>query len=375
MTITMPPEIPPLDRFELYGYFGYHRVLEPATEEYMRAVNERELRGDDVARGEWWHTSFHASEFPGDDIDGCARFLTYKRMNFPPTEALPPWVTTTGTIGKAGELDIARAWYEAGHALAVPENMDEGEHQLVFAWPEYWLTGSVDLPILRPGDDKPHIVEIKCKADEVIEEMKVGVRKWDIKHRFQLLTSIGLANQHDWGTVVVCKHTWHILQADILKTEKNPDGVGFGSDAMSYCPRCGDYSGCQTQITLRPPDTGSIYYWSRSWPRNTVEFYFRHDEAFINAGLEIIKEAKDNFERDKVPARPAHFMWSMGSCARCTFKPFCRLDEGILPRKRKVTEKPAEKLTESHGVKHAEAIRGHYDPDASRQRVLKRWNG
>jgi hypothetical protein len=382
MTVRDRPEIPPLSRIELYGILGLHRVMEPITEELMRERNERELRSAEIARGQAWHTSFHASEFPGDSPDACERYLVYRMMDFPPAEAMPPWVTTTGDVGKAGELTIARSWWEGGRALAVPDDESDDEQQLVFEHSPLWMSGSIDLPVLKPFWTKPHLVEIKGKADEVLEEMINGVwdarqkrvlqRRWDDPHRRQLLASLGLAHEYEWGSAVVCEKTWHILQADVLKTDRNPDGTGFGSDSVGYCPRCEEY-GCGKVIQLEPPTTGSIYYWSRSWPRKTVEFYFEHDPAFMETGRDVLRSAREHFEKGTIPPRRDNFMWSIGPCKKCPQKKFaCKPDFGKPTGKNPVP--PTTKLLESNGVKHAQELRPDYDPEAARAAVLERWN-
>jgi hypothetical protein len=389
--LTTVPDVPALSAAEFYGFLGIHRVMEPMTEELMQQRNEREWRSDDHVRGEHWHTSFHASEFPGDDINACARYLVYRMMDFPPATSMPPWVTTTGTIGKAGELDIVNAWFEGGHALAVPEDRPEGEHQLVFEHRGFWASGSIDLPILKPGWRRPHIVEVKGKADEVLEEMIHGrwdealgrrvQRRWEPAHRRQVLASLGLCRDFDWGEVTVCENCWGILYADIFVNEDDGhDGALRGrmnpaisperaaDDNLRSCPFCGadDYEG--VTFRLEQPSSCSIYYWSRSWPRKTAEFFFEHDQAFMNAGFIVLDQARAAFEADRIPPRPDHFAWSVGACARCPLKKYaCKPDFG------KKNEFGVTVLSESNGIDHARSLRDNYDPNKVRERVLARW--
>src|SRR4051794_6401034 len=122
-TLADVPEIAPLERFDMYAMLGLVRVMEPHTEMLMRDLAEAERVGDDFDSPHLrpWFVSFHGSEFPGEPQNACKRYLTYRMMNIPKAEITPPWVMTCGTIGKAGELDIARAWYTGGRLLAIPE--------------------------------------------------------------------------------------------------------------------------------------------------------------------------------------------------------------------------------------------------------------
>lgn len=194
---TMPAEleIPSMPRFDFYAFLGLVRVMEPETELLMRQRAQRLLVEDDYDSPHTrpWFVSYHGSEMPEPPEDACSRYLAYRMMNFPSTEAMPPWVTTTGVIGKAGELDIADAWYQGGRMLAIPESANDhaerlamvaqlmrasrfeeaidlaekpGYHQLGFVDRDHWMTVSTDLPILPKGWHRPHIVEIKCLAGD-----------------------------------------------------------------------------------------------------------------------------------------------------------------------------------------------------------------
>lgn len=406
------PEVPSLDRLTLYASLGLVRFMEPDTEELMRERARRALVDDeyDSPHAQAWFKSFHASAFTGSPVDACERSLVYRMMNIPPTEPMPPWVTTCGTVGKAGELDIAGAWYEGGRMLGVPEGYEDridwdrlpprrlderGEplkiRQLGFVVPEAWMTASTDLPVLKPGWTKPYIVEAKGKADEVLVEMMSGITKDgrrldrprgpDKEHVRQVRATIGAARRFDWGEVCVCERCWRILGwerfPDLLNVEWGPDRPKVmpapWSDSFYACPWCKDY--CNIFFQLEPPDCGEIYYWSRSWPRTTKSFFFEHDEAYFEAGLEILRSAREHFLADELPPRPDHFQWSVGPCANCRAKPYCRLDSGLLPRKRKPDPDAVETtLSGSNAVEYARSIRPHYDLDDVRRRVMETWS-
>ncbi len=380
----MVPTIPPVSIEEFYGSLGRLDVVNGDTEILMDEYNYRRWAEDefDSPHEHAWHVSFHGSEFPGDHVDACARFLTYRMMNFPPVSHMPAWVTTTGDVGKAGELSIARAWFWGGRMLAIPEGVELGEgypsakeiHQLGFELPEVWMTCSTDLPVLKEGWHKPHIIEVKCKAHDVIESMQLGKRSWDVGHRRQLLATIGSANRYDWGEVTVCRGCWRIHYADIYDVltgvgRLNP-AIGMrraAQDNLQFCPWCNLEQTDPVTFQLEAPDTGSIYYWSRSWPRQTSEYLFNLDQSFMDAGIEVLRQAREDFIHDRIPERDPSFMWSMGKCKDCPMKKFACKPDFV-----KATHK--EKLSESNGVEFARSLRPHYDPDVIRERVFARWS-
>lgn len=419
-TIPEGLEIKPLERFDFYAWLGLVRVMEPETEALMIERAERELVEDehDSPHQNPWHVSFHGSEFPGEPADACERYLAYRMMNFPSAAgAMPPWVTTTGTVGKAGELDIADAWFSGGRLLAIPEDpemrvqhlelalaaykagqQELGEHheaasqvhQLGFVDPEHWMTVSTDLPILPKGWRRPHIVEIKGKADTVLDEMiegrllrfpddtirKVG-RGPDQKHANQVRATIGKAHDFDWGWVTVCPNCWFIVWSEMYERLGLPGGMHPRSDGFGYCPRCRDYGDAsrESHFHLDPPTTGEIYYWSRSWPRKTKSFYYELDSEFMRRGFDVLSRVREYFIEDTIPPRPDDFQWSVGPCKNCQHKPFCRIDFG-LPEPRLRKPRPdlvRTALSKSAGVDHAREIRTNYDPDAIRRRVFEQW--
>lgn len=407
----------PLDRFDLYAFLGHVRVMEPYTEVLMQQRAERELKEDeyDSPHSRPWFVSFHGSEFPGEEQDACQRYLAYRMMNFPSTEVMPPWVTTTGTLGKAGELDIADAWWQGGGMLAIPENANDFQarmklalslaqdgrvdqaietleqpayHQLGFVDEEHWMTVSTDLPILHPGWRRPHIVEVKGKADTILDEMLEGKqvlrdgrlemvpRYADPRHALQVKATLGKAHEYDWGSVTVCPNCWFIVWADIYERLGIAGGIHPRSDSFGHCPRCPRDRGYDDKITfeLEPPTTAEIYYWSRSWPRKTKSFYYTHDQQFMDDGLKVLAEVRDHYLNDTIPPRPDHFQWSVGPCGNCSFKPFCKHDFGLRGQQRKPRpENVQTRLALSAGVDHTYSLRPRYDPDATRSRVLQEW--
>lgn len=391
------PEVPYLSPFDLYAHLGLVRVMEPHTEILMRERAERERIGGDYGpHARPWFVSFHGSMFPGEPLDACQRRLLYTMMDFAEAEAVPPWVTATGVLGKAGELDLADAWFRGGRMLAVPEDhdildSDTPVHQLGFVDNSLWFTVSTDLPILPPGWTRPHIVEVKGKADEVVEEMLQGRilqfpdgrqerrgRGPDPAHVNQLKATIGEAHEYDWGSVTVCRHTWRILRSDIHERLGLPGGVVWGKSFSPEGPTfvCPDHhTECLHTFKLERPTSGEIYYWSRSWPRKTKSFYYEYDPAFMDRGRAVLAEVRQHFIDDTVPDRPEHFQWSVGPCANCPFKPLiCRPDAGVPGRKKKPDPDIVRtRLSESHGVDYTAGLREGYDSQAVRARVFAEW--
>jgi hypothetical protein len=417
------PEIPYLSRHALYCHLDLVSMMEPDTEELMRERNERQFVDDehDSPHKNPWFLSFHQSSFPGDPTEACSRQLVYRMMNIPSAEgAMAPWITSCGVMGKAGELDLADAWYQGGRLLAVPEDpqfvierlrliiealkcgdTDTAEqiradnHQVSFVDKDHWLTGSVDLPILKPGWRKIHSVEAKAKADDVLVEMIDGrpmmrnginviePRGPDESHVRQLNAGLGLAHEHDWGWVTVCPNCWFIVWSEMYERLGLSGGVHPRSDSMGRCPRCRTYGDASpdTHFQLEPPTTGEIYYWSRSWPRGnprlgprTKSFFYEYDPKYMEDGREILKESRQHFEEGILPPRHPSMMWSNGACKQCQSKLYCRLDEGLEPRKRKPTMDKVATLAESNGVAYAKSVRPNYDFDTVHERVLAEWN-
>lgn len=393
MTQASLPEIPYLDRFSMYAQLGLVRVMEPETEILMRERADRAIRQQDYGPHERpWFSSFHASEFPGEPESACKRYLLYRMMDLPPSEPMPPWVTTTGEVGKAIELDIANAYFEGGRLLAIPEThmLSDGSkpHQLGFMDPNVWMTASTDLPWLPKGWRAPFITEVKSKADDVVEEMingaqivdgkgamRLRMRQPDKAHINQLKATLGLAHEFDWGWVNVCGNCWFVTSAQIYERLGLPGGAHPMSDAYNRCPRCKDYTDGEF-FELEPPISGEIYYASRSWPRKTKSFYYEYDPDFLSRGRQVLAETREHFLRDEIPDRPDHFQWSIGPCAQCRFKPtVCRPDAGLPGRKKTVDSKILRsKLSESHGIEYAKSMIPSYDYSSKRSTVAEIWS-
>lgn len=265
--------------------------------------------------GQPWHTSFHASSFPGDDPKACPRKSLYTMMGFPKDKKHSHRSISIMDAGKDIEARIVTMLHENGVLLSNPP---WHEHQTGFEDRDVWLTGSVDAIVLPPGWTSPHAIEVKTKSHEHVQAMIDGQRSWDDPHRRQLLTYIAMLNMES-------KKLW-------------PD--------------------------LKPVRDGTILYVSRAEPSVMMEYYFELDEAFFDEGKRKLAEWRDMFMEGVIPPRPKDWKWTDLPCKWCDHKKHtCKPDD-----KQKI-----EMLMESHGRAWAENVYGEYDGKAVRDSVLERW--
>lgn len=300
------------------------KVVEPAMRKAAEAAEERAWREglDDSPHGQPWHTSFHASSFPGDDERSCLRYHQYVLMDAPRNEPAPMRLAAQGAVGSAAE-ELLVKWFGRAEVLLSADRKAEGGDglQTGFADKENWLTGAVDVVLVPEGWDRPHVVEVKTKALNVVQAMQRGERGPDGKHVNQCKAYIGFA---------------HELSADLW-----PD--------------------------LKPCQDGSVFYLARDddFTSVTHEFFYSYDPDFMLKGRLKLREAREAFQRgDLLPHPFGGREWSIDPCKFCQFKKHvCKPDdkEGIT------------RLRDSHAVPWAEEVRGEYDYDAKRQAVLGRW--
>jgi hypothetical protein len=118
------------------------------------------------------------------------------------------------------------------------------------------------------------------------------------------------------------------------------------------------------KLGLQPAKGGIIYYVSRQDPTNTHEFYVEADGMLMADANAVIAAAKECFIEDRLPPRPKDWKWSESPCQYCDFKKFaCKPDD-----KAGITV-----LSETNGIAFAKTVRDEYDPDETREKVLKRW--
>ncbi len=304
-------------RRELFAKLGVHK---PIVAPILSACHEREeeqiWREDlfNAPHGEPWHTSFHASNFPGDNPKACARQAMYTMMNVPAMKPFDYHVRLMGEVGKAIEVSTVERFHRAGILLSNPP--DE-EYQTGYTDEEHWLTCAPDAIIELPNKNRPHVVEVKGKDPKVVEAMREGRRSFDPAHRSQVLTQIGLTHENSLDL-------W-------------PD--------MEKC------------------EDGTILYQDRARPGTVHEFKFQYNEKFMEQGRAALKEWQGYFLDGELPPRPKEWRWTEPPCQYCPVKKLCKADY-----KDKVT-----KLEDSNAIKHTEEVRGEYDYNETRQAVLDRW--
>ncbi len=340
-----------ISRTQLFVQAGIIKIVEPITDKIYKEIEKRTWLEDleSSPHGELWHTSFHASRFPGDDPHACGRKAVYELMNVPKVDPTSRFLRSVADAGKGIESELVQRWYDAGILLSAPP---DAEVQTGFKDEEHWLTGNCDAVILPYRWRRPHVVEVKSKADDKVNEMRELTRKWDEAHRNQCLTYIGLLHEaNTWTDALVCEHTWRLADADGM-CRLHGDGL------------------CIKKISLDRCIDGTIFYVSRDNPSNTHEFTFTYDAGFMDRGRERLLQWREAFEGDILPDRPRKedgklVGWSELPCKWCDFKKHvCKPDW----QNEKLTD-----LRQSAALEFTKTLRKDYDYDKTKQTVKKRW--
>ena len=317
------------------------RLMEPLAGE---ALDEREylahrgkLGDQDSPHGRPWHTSFHASSFPGDNKLACPRKALYTLADIPRDDPFTAKSRLMMELGKTVEHFYVEGFYYMGILLSPPPWEPV---QLGFADPETWLTGNADAVILHPKLGRPHVWECKMKYANVLERMKVGLQGPDPAHIIQAKTYVA-------GMRPVLKH----LKPNL--------------------PELRD---------------GTIFYASRDNPRDTAEFFVEYDKKFWEKGMEQLRIWKQWFCDDVLPSQEAgvwpldvnskgqekiskrhplgsEFRWTYQPCQWCDWQKTCKADfkGGVL------------KLSDTNGLDYARTLRPNYDHQAIREAVFAAW--
>jgi hypothetical protein len=289
-------------------------ILDQAYKNEEKQIWENDLFSS--PHGNHWHTSFHASEFPGDEETACPRKAMYGLLNIPDVKPVNRNGRAVMEAGLDIEDRIVKRFERAGVLLSEPP---ESQFQTNFKEESVWLSGSSDAIIKPPRMNRPYAVEIKTKYQRVIDQMLAGEKGPDDQHVNQVMTYISLA--HDYG-----KNYWPDLE-DCIE--------------------------------------GSLLYVSRDNPSITKEFKFKYDPEWWEQGKQRLLDWKNLFIDGTLPEKPKDFMWSKGACKFCKFK-----KNGCKPDfQESVTE-----LSKSNALNWAtEHYGSEYDYEETRQFVLNRW--
>jgi hypothetical protein len=322
-----------LTRLEFASRLQITRFMDSVVEDAMKVREEKAFaEGEDDPHGRPWHTSFHASSFPGDYKLACPRKALYTLLDIPRDEPFSPKSRLMMDQGKQVELTMVKAFEAAGILLS--PGPDE-ELQLQFADPDIWLTGTTDAVILHPKLGRPHAWESKMKYAKDLERMRVGLQGPDDSHVRQAKTEVAFFNR--------------------LSSELWPD--------------------------LPPLRDGTLFYSSRDNPRVTAEFFIELDPDFMEAGIEKLRKWKMWFDDEILPTQDLpdfqekgkkpikrhplgrEFKWTYHPCIWCDFKDTCRTDHQAGVRD----------LSESVGVRRAAKLRPGYDYEKIREAVYAAW--
>lgn len=252
-------------------------------------------------------------------------------MNIPDSEPISEYGRAIMDAGKAIETEYVTRYEEDGVLLSRPPT---DKYQTGFSDPNYWLSGNLDAVIRPPGWSRGHVVEVKSKDHQVIDEMRSGMRSYDEEHYYQLQVYLGF------------------LQTESFKLYKD------------YAERIADsyidpsFYGLTDKI-----ETGSILYVSRDRPRHTKEFVFDYDEDAWIRGTKLLNAWKGDFVSGILTPRDPTWKWLDQPCKWCPVKRICKADNnaGII------------RLSDSNAITTATNTRNSYDYIQQRKRVLKRW--
>lgn len=348
-----------LSRLGLWAEIAGVSVVEPIL---LRAYEREEERiwrgGEESPHGSPWYTSFHASQFPGDEPYACARAAVYGLMGLPNAVPFVPRVRAMFDLGKNLELDWVRRFASEGTLLSADQTAGE-QFQTGFADRKHWLTGASDVIILPPFWNKSHCIEIKTTSHEKVMAMRDNLQATPNQHSKytrQLKTYISLAHEQPFApTVHVCESSWAVTKEIVP------------GSPLRWCPVHEGIDCTVARITLDPPDDGTLIYSSREEPLTTASYYFSLDEEMMAAGRKRLAAYRDAFLAGELPLHPRDkekAKWSIEPCKWCDYKKLgCKADFTG-----KVT-----KLADSNVIAGAKEIRPDYSYEEARANVLARW--
>lgn len=347
-----------ITRREMYQALGLIKIVDPILNKAVERIQREKFESSEPnsPHGEPWHTSFHASQFPGDDVQACPRQAVYQMADFAQKEPNSRFLNAVADTGTAIETLITNIWADEGILISTDHTKGR-DIQTGFSDDEHWFTGSVDALIVPPGWDSILPIEIKSKALDKVIQMKRGQKPADPSHINQASAYIGFSHEElhkRFPVLRICKSTGALAE-DISTGECRRHGVVE----------------CLKTVNTQPTNKGVIYYVARDDFSVTHEFLLDYNPEFMKVGRERLKDWQNLFElgiiqQDQEKKHPLEgWAWSTGPCKFCPYKKeVCKPDfvDGIT------------NLEESNGIKWTESVRGSYDLEATVQRVKDRWN-
>lgn len=288
-------------------------ALKMAYEEWTRKEWEKTDRSP---HGKPWFTSFHGSAFPMSDRN-CGRKAMYTMMDIPNPQPFSPEGMAIMDAGTDIERRTVEKLHAAGILLSAPPHQ---KRQSGFEDPDTWLTGSLDAAILPAGWNRPHLLEIKGKDDDVIWQMKKGERSYEPQHRNQLFAYMYGARK--FRSLILPGH----------------DDLGEVQD-------------------------GSVVYISRNRPRNICEFYFKYDEDVVQEALSVLEEWRNDWLEGVLPSRDPSWKWTDDPCKWCDHKKTCKQD----------IKDDVISLEDSSAIDFAKKHSKSYSYAEKRDRIAQRW--
>lgn len=306
-----------MNRKELFERAG---ILEPSGPRLHKRTIKAYMAYEQDQLGEgFFHSSFWGGAFPAVEKP-CGRKAMYNLMNLPKTDPASPKLAGTSHQGLAAEAFVTARWAAAGMSLVQPVGTKK-RSQLRLKDKTVWLSTAIDDVLdLRPDWDCATPVDVKSKADRIIDDMKLGGTMWQPEHRAQ----------------VIC-YTYLIRKFHV---------------ELGYA-----------KLGLRPAEGGFIYYVSRDNPAHGIEFWVEYDEEEVDVALSLLAEWRENYIEGILPPRDKSWRWMEQPCKWCDFKKICKEDNrnGI------------ERLEDSVALPLALVADPQYNFGEVKEQVIKRW--
>jgi hypothetical protein len=266
-----------------------------------------------------WHTSFHASSFPGKDQLACGRKAVYELMDPPSTAPLTPFTKAMFDVGLNLEHDWVRRWSAYGVLLSVDVNMEGVDVQTGFRDSEHWLTGASDAILLNREKRKAHCTEVKTTSHEKVLKMihsnGADVPRSHGKYLRQLGTYIGLAHEQPFTPRVQICQTSGLLMANPFECPGHQQNGDKPHPLLHIGPCIPDW------ITVGAPDDGTLIYSSREEPLTVASFNVRYDPEFMSMGRAKLAAWQKAFLEERIPEHPREEHknrgWSVDPCQYC----------------------------------------------------------